>query len=47
VVQHASHHRVHHASDRDYLDKNYAGMLIIWDRFFGSYVEERTGRPTA
>lgn len=40
-----SHHRVHHASDRDYLDKNYAGILIIWDRMFGSYVEE-THRPT-
>src|SRR5579875_2116077 len=40
-----SHHRVHHASDRDYLDKNYAGILIIWDRMFGSYAEE-THRPT-
>ncbi|HEX3335991.1 MAG TPA: sterol desaturase family protein [Jatrophihabitans sp.] len=40
-----SHHRVHHASDPEYLDKNYAGMLIIWDRLFGSYVEE-THRPT-
>jgi sterol desaturase/sphingolipid hydroxylase (fatty acid hydroxylase superfamily) len=40
-----SHHRVHHASDPDYLDKNYAGMLIIWDRMFGSYVDE-THRPT-
>jgi hypothetical protein len=36
---------VHHASDPDYLDKNYAGMLIIWDRLFGSYAEE-THRPT-
>jgi sterol desaturase/sphingolipid hydroxylase (fatty acid hydroxylase superfamily) len=40
-----SHHRVHHASDPDYLDKNYAGMLIVWDRLFGSYAEE-THRPT-
>jgi hypothetical protein len=40
-----SHHRVHHASDPEYLDKNYAGMLIIWDRLFGSYAEE-THRPT-
>jgi sterol desaturase/sphingolipid hydroxylase (fatty acid hydroxylase superfamily) len=40
-----SHHRVHHASDADYLDKNYAGMLIVWDRLFGSYAEE-THRPT-
>ncbi len=40
-----SHHRVHHASDKDYLDKNYAGILIIWDRMFGTYAEE-TYRPT-
>jgi sterol desaturase/sphingolipid hydroxylase (fatty acid hydroxylase superfamily) len=40
-----SHHRVHHASDPDYLDKNYAGILIIWDRLFRSYAEE-THRPT-
>jgi sterol desaturase/sphingolipid hydroxylase (fatty acid hydroxylase superfamily) len=40
-----SHHRVHHASDKDYLDKNYAGILIVWDRMFGTYVEE-THRPT-
>ena len=40
-----SHHRVHHASDKDYLDKNYAGILIVWDRMFGTYAEE-THRPT-
>jgi sterol desaturase/sphingolipid hydroxylase (fatty acid hydroxylase superfamily) len=40
-----SHHRVHHASDADYLDKNFAGILMIWDRMFGSYAEE-THRPT-
>ncbi len=40
-----SHHRVHHASDKDYLDKNYAGILIIWDRLFGTYAHE-THRPT-
>ncbi|MFZ2501702.1 MAG: sterol desaturase family protein [Nocardioides sp.] len=39
-----SHHRVHHASDAEYLDKNYGGILIIWDRIFGSYAEE-THRP--
>ncbi len=39
-----SHHRVHHASDRDYLDKNYGGIFIIWDRLFGTYAEE-TRRP--
>jgi sterol desaturase/sphingolipid hydroxylase (fatty acid hydroxylase superfamily) len=40
-----SHHRVHHASDREYLDRNYAGIFILWDRMFGSFVEE-THRPT-
>jgi sterol desaturase/sphingolipid hydroxylase (fatty acid hydroxylase superfamily) len=40
-----SHHRVHHASDPDYLDRNYAGILIVWDRMFGSFAEE-THRPT-
>jgi len=40
-----SHHRVHHGSDPEYLDKNYAGILIVWDRLFGTFVEERQ-RPT-
>jgi sterol desaturase/sphingolipid hydroxylase (fatty acid hydroxylase superfamily) len=40
-----SHHRVHHASDRDYLDRNYGGILIVWDRLFGTYAAE-THRPT-
>lgn len=40
-----SHHRVHHASDPEYLDKNYGGILIVWDRLFGSYAEE-SFRPT-
>ena len=40
-----SHHRVHHGSNQQYLDKNYAGILIIWDRMFGSFVEEGR-RPT-
>jgi sterol desaturase/sphingolipid hydroxylase (fatty acid hydroxylase superfamily) len=36
-----SHHRVHHARNVKYLDKNYAGMFIIWDRMFGTFqVEE-------
>lgn len=36
-----SHHRVHHSSDLKYLDKNHAGILVIWDRMFGSFqVEE-------
>lgn len=36
-----SHHRVHHASNVRYLDQNHAGILIIWDRMFGTFVEER------
>ena len=40
-----SHHRVHHGSDLDYLDKNHAGVLIIWDRMFGTFEPERN-RPT-
>ncbi|GAB2986605.1 sterol desaturase family protein [Nocardioides montaniterrae] len=40
-----SHHRVHHGSDAIYLDKNYAGILIIWDRMFGTFQEELQ-RPT-
>ena len=40
-----SHHRVHHGSDPEYLDRNYAGMFIIWDRMFGTFVEEKQ-RPT-
>ena len=35
-----SNHRVHHAVNDRYLDRNYGGILIIWDRLFGSFVEE-------
>jgi sterol desaturase/sphingolipid hydroxylase (fatty acid hydroxylase superfamily) len=35
-----SHHRVHHAKELEYLDKNYGGILIIWDRLFGTFQEE-------
>lgn len=35
-----SHHRVHHGSDLKYLDKNHAGVLIIWDRMFGTFQKE-------
>ncbi len=35
-----SHHRVHHGRDPKYLDKNYGGILIIWDRLFGTFKEE-------
>lgn len=36
-----SHHRVHHGSNRPYLDRNHGGMLIIWDRLFGTFEPER------
>jgi sterol desaturase/sphingolipid hydroxylase (fatty acid hydroxylase superfamily) len=36
-----SHHRVHHAKNERYLDKNFGGMLIIWDRMFGTFEPER------
>ena len=35
-----SHHRVHHATNKQYLDKNYAGIFIIWDRMFGTFAKE-------
>jgi hypothetical protein len=40
-----SHHRVHHGSDPEYLDKNYAGIFIVWDRMFGTFQPELQ-RPT-
>ena len=40
-----SHHRVHHGTNPRYLDSNYAGILIIWDRIFGTFVEERDDDP--
>lgn len=36
-----SHHRVHHASNAGYLDRNYGGTFIVWDRAFGTFAEER------
>lgn len=40
-----SHHRVHHSRNARYLDANYAGTLIIWDRMFGSFVPEDPAEP--
>ncbi|MCC7395194.1 MAG: sterol desaturase family protein [Sphingomonadaceae bacterium] len=45
VMNTPSHHRVHHATNPRYLDKNYAGVFIIWDRMFGSFVAERDDDP--
>lgn len=35
-----SHHRVHHGSDAAYVDRNYGGLLIVWDRLFGTFARE-------
>jgi len=40
-----AHHRVHHASNIRYLDKNLGMVLIIWDKIFGTYQEEVKGDP--
>lgn len=41
VLNTPSHHRVHHAINPQYLDRNYAGILITWDRLFGTFEPER------
>jgi sterol desaturase/sphingolipid hydroxylase (fatty acid hydroxylase superfamily) len=45
VLNTPSAHRVHHASNLDYLDANYGGVLIVFDRLFGTYREERADEP--
>ncbi|WP_213979511.1 sterol desaturase family protein [Sphingomonas sp. dw_22] len=46
VMNTPSHHRVHHATNPRYLDRNYAGVFIVWDKWFGSFEPERDGdRP--
>ena len=40
-----STHRVHHARNRHYIDRNYAGVLVIWDRLLGTYVPEDPAAP--
>ena len=40
VMNTPSHHRVHHATNPEYLDRNYGGILIVWDRLFGSFEAE-------
>jgi sterol desaturase/sphingolipid hydroxylase (fatty acid hydroxylase superfamily) len=40
VLNTASHHRVHHGTNPKYIDKNYGGILIVWDRIFGTFAEE-------
>jgi sterol desaturase/sphingolipid hydroxylase (fatty acid hydroxylase superfamily) len=40
-----SHHRVHHASNNEYLDRNYGGILIVWDRLFNTYAYKYPRTP--
>lgn len=41
VMNTPSHHRVHHATNPAYLDRNYAGVFIVWDRLFDTFTAER------
>ena len=43
VMNTPSHHRVHHATNPRYLDRNYAGVFIVWDRMFGTFEPEVEG----
>jgi sterol desaturase/sphingolipid hydroxylase (fatty acid hydroxylase superfamily) len=45
VLNTPSHHRVHHGRNPKYIDKNHAGVFIVWDRLFGTFKEEEE-RPT-
>ncbi len=40
-----SHHRVHHGTNARYLDRNYGGVFIVWDRLFGTFEPERDDEP--
>ena len=40
IIVTPSHHRVHHAINKEYLDKNYGQIFIFWDKWFGSFQEE-------
>jgi hypothetical protein len=45
IIVTPSHHRVHHAINPEYLDKNYSQIFIIWDKLFGTFQEERDDIP--
>jgi sterol desaturase/sphingolipid hydroxylase (fatty acid hydroxylase superfamily) len=45
VMNTPSHHRVHHATNPVYLDRNYAGVFIVWDKLFGTFQPEVEGEP--
>mgnify|MGYP000179495757 CR=1 FL=1 len=45
IIVTPSHHRVHHAINKEYLDKNYAQIFIFWDKLFGTFKEEDPNVP--
>jgi sterol desaturase/sphingolipid hydroxylase (fatty acid hydroxylase superfamily) len=45
VLNTPSHHRVHHGRNAEYLDRNYGGMVIVFDRLFGTFAAERDDEP--
>lgn len=45
ILNTPSHHRVHHARNRAYLDRNFGGVLIIWDKLFGTFTPENEANP--
>ncbi|MFN3585943.1 MAG: sterol desaturase family protein [Moraxellaceae bacterium] len=45
VMNTPNHHRVHHASNAGYIDTNYGGVFIVWDRLFGTFARERADMP--
>lgn len=47
ILNTPSHHRVHHGRNPKYIDKNFGGVLIIWDRLFGTFQQEDEEEPVA
>lgn len=45
ILNTPSHHRVHHGSNKRYLDRNHGGVLIVWDRLFGTFQRESPSEP--
>ena len=45
VLNTPSHHRVHHGTNPRYLDRNYGGVFIVWDKLFGTFEAERDDEP--
>lgn len=45
IIVTPSHHRVHHAVNPEYMDKNLSQIFIVWDKLFGTYVEEKKDVP--